>query len=118
MDRRHFSRLNLNFQVEIQFQDKIYSGKILDLSLKGVLLELQDFPAQIDDNCVITIYLSEDVVMTFKSLLVHHEEDNFGFKFISADLDSMTHLRLCLQFNSDEPEKIEDELFFLVAGNR
>lgn len=116
-ERRHFSRLNLSFGAEVDFQGQTYSGEIIDLALKGVLLELEHFPAQKNDLCTIRIPLSELVVMTFEGRLIHQEDNRFGFKFEYMDLDSLTHLRKCLEFNADDPDKIAEELFFLAINN-
>ena len=52
--------------------------------------------------------------MKFTSKLVHVEGNHFGFKFEEVDINSMTHLRRFLEFNYGEPEKIKQELFFLI----
>ncbi len=113
-EKRRFSRLNLAFDAQVKFADNVYTGEVLDLSLKGVLIELENFPVELGSLCEVMIPLSEEIVMNFASTLVHEEGNNFGFKFESIDLDSMTHLRRCLEFNADDPEKITQELFFLV----
>ncbi|WP_013321560.1 PilZ domain-containing protein [Gloeothece verrucosa] len=116
-ERRRFSRVNIIFEAEVEFQGRVYSAEIINLALKGVLLTIKDFAGKKNDLCEISITVSEDVIMTFQSKLVHHQGNNFGFKFETSDLDSISHLRKCLEFNVNDPKIIEEELFFLATGH-
>ncbi len=112
-DRRRFTRFDLDVEAEIENQGQLYPSEILDIALKGVLLNCNSFSGQIGQTYEIKITLSPQVVMQFHSTLVHQESNNFGFKFVSQSLDSLSHLRSLLEFNSEDPDQIQKELFFL-----
>lgn len=112
-NRRKFTRFNLGIEAEIQNKDKLYRTEVLDISLKGILVNSSSFVGELGENYVIQIVLSPEIIMTFNSLLVHQENTNFGFKFMSQSLDSLSHLRSLLEFNSDDPDMVQEELFFL-----
>jgi PilZ domain len=115
-DRRHFSRLHLNtYQVEVEFNNIIKPAKVVDLSLKGVLLNIEDKFEDLSGLCTIRIALiPSEIKMVFTAKLVYQKEDKFGFEFEEEDLESLIHLRRLLELNSPDPEHIIEELFFLV----
>jgi hypothetical protein len=41
-EKRYFSRINFTAQSQIEFNNKVYAGELLDLSLRRVLLRLKD----------------------------------------------------------------------------
>jgi hypothetical protein len=113
-NRRHFTRIESDLDVVITLEDNHYQGKLIDLSLKGILLEIKDLNCPIDSLCNIIVPLGEGgIKMEFASKLVHQENHHFGFEFVGEDLESMIHLRRFLELNSD-PDKIIKELFFLI----
>lgn len=115
-ERRHFWRLSLeSFMAEIEQNNQIQYAKVLDISLKGILLELEDKFNNLEDLFTIKIYLkSSNINMVFSAKLVYQHEDKFGFEFETEDLESFTHLRRLLELNADNPQEITEELFFLV----
>ena len=41
-EKRYFSRINFTARTQIEFNDNIYEGDLLDLSLRGALLSFKD----------------------------------------------------------------------------
>lgn len=114
-DQRNFTRIRSDLRAEVEFNNNTYQGQVLDLSLKGVLINLPDNPLSLEDSCEIKIPLhSTGVIMSFHSTLVHKSGDNVGFRFEDEDLQSIVHLRRLIELNVNDPQKITDELFFLV----
>ena len=114
-DQRRFTRIDSDLTAQVEFSDNSYWGRVLDLSLKGVLVNLPENSLPLEAICEIKIPLhSNGVVMSFHSTLVHRKENNFGFRFENGDLQSVVHLRRLLELNVDDPQKIRKELFFLV----
>ncbi len=113
-DKRYFSRINFTAQSQIEINDKVYSGELLDLSLRGALLNFKEqIPAKMNDKCTLTIHLhSSDIKLLFDAELVHIHQNNLGFKFTSEDVGTMTHLRNLLSLNVGDYDKITDELEF------
>jgi len=48
----------------------------------------------------------------FHAELVHLNANNFGFKFLDTDVDTMTHLRNLLGYNTGNPDQITHEFHF------
>ncbi len=113
-DKRYFSRINFTAKSQIEIDDKVYSGELLDLSLRGALLNFKEqIPAKMNDICALTINLhSSDIKLIFDAEIVHIHQNNLGFKFISEDVGTMTHLRNLLSLNVGDYDKITDELDF------
>ena len=113
-EKRYFSRINFKAQSQIEFNDKVYAGELLDISLRGALLRFKDqIPLKKCDHCTLLIHLhSSDIKLIFDAELVHIHQNNLGFKFISEDVGTMTHLRNLLSLNIGDYDKITDELEF------
>ncbi len=113
-DKRYFSRINFTAQSQIEINDKVYSGELLDLSLRGALLNFKvQIPAKMNDICTLTINLhSSDIKLIFDAEIVHIHQNHLGFKFMSEDVGTMTHLRNLMSFNVGDYDKITDELEF------
>ena len=113
-EKRYFSRINFTAHSQIEFNNKVYEGNLLDLSLKGALLSFKEqVPLKMNDCCVIRISLhSSDIKLVFDAELTHIHKENMGFKFLSEDVDTMTHLRNLLSLNVGDYDKITDELDF------
>ena len=113
-DKRYFSRINFTAQSQIEVNDKVYSGELLDLSLRGALLNFKEnIPLNMNDSCTLIIHLhSSAIKLIFDAVLVHIHKNHLGFKFISEDVGTMTHLRNLLSLNVGDYDKITDELEF------
>jgi len=113
-DKRYFSRINFPAQSQIEINDKVYDGNLLDLSLRGALLNFKEqISIKMNDSCTLTIQLhSSDIKLIFDAVLIHIHQNNMGFKFISEDVNTMTHLRNLLSLNVGDYDKITDELEF------
>ncbi len=113
-EKRYFSRKSFKAHSQIEFNDEVYDGELLDLSLRGALINFKDqIPMKMNNSCTIMIHLhSTDIKLIFDAELVHIHENNLGFKFVSEDVGSMTHLRNLLSLNIGDYDKITDELEF------
>jgi hypothetical protein len=113
-EQRRFSRLPLNFDASVEYESRVYSATVVDIALKGVLLEMQQSSCLLEAQCEIKIFLASDIVMRFQSQLVHIQGDRYGFVFQQEDLESITHLRRLLELNADRPQNVTAELAFLI----
>ena len=112
--KRRFSRVNFVAKTHMEFNNNIYEGELLDISLKGALLHSRvKIPLKKGDCCILKIHLhSSDIILTFNAELAHLQQNDLGFKFTSEDVDTMTHLRRLLDLNVGNHDKITDELSF------
>ncbi|MBF0287924.1 MAG: PilZ domain-containing protein [SAR324 cluster bacterium] len=114
-EQRQFSRIDFNTTTCILYQDKRIGAKLMDISLKGALFEVEQV-VSIDQRqgCTLEIQLGDgEIVLNIRAELVHVQNSHFGFKFESIDLDSLAHLRRLMEVNLGNTELVGQELFFL-----
>jgi hypothetical protein len=111
---RYFSRIKFPAHAQIELNNTIHGLELLDISLRGALLHSKiRLPLKIGTCCVLKIYLpTSHITLTFHAELVHLNENNLGFKFFDTDIDTMTHLRNLLAYNTGNPDQITHELRF------
>ncbi|MBN2808993.1 MAG: PilZ domain-containing protein [Deltaproteobacteria bacterium] len=114
-EHRSFSRIKFQAHTKIEIAGHPYGGELLDISLKGALIKTSNqLPLALHEEALIKVFLpSSSISMNFNACLVHLDSDLYGFKFISYDAESMTHLRRLLEFNLESQEQVIKELFFL-----
>ena len=118
-EKRRFSRIACCEKVIVQWGRGIVEAKILDISLKGVLLELNgDGDICPNDNCRITLNLkNSDIVLQFSAAVVHSRKQLVGVRFVHMDIDTFIHLRSLLEARTANPDQVMDELAFLLDGS-
>ena len=116
-ERRHYSRVKFDAELIISFEDHELVSRLLDISLKGALVEVDaNEPISKGTHCKITIKLNgNDLVMDFEGVTVFVKESHVGFEFVNIDLDSLTHLRRLVELNIGDSDKVKGELFFLAT---
>lgn len=110
--------MRTDFYVNGFFNDKgeTVSFKVVNLSLKGALINLDDdLILSLNKEIDISILLTHsDVKINARAKVVHIcDKSCYGLKFSSIDLDSMIHLRRLLELNTIPEGEIERELSFL-----
>lgn len=110
-EKRRFHRILFNSEAILKANDQQYACKIIDLSLKGCLLELEQ-PLVEEQNFVyeLTINLSPDSKIDMQLDLVHTIANQNGFKCKNIDLDSISQLRRLVELNLGDSELLEREL--------
>ncbi len=117
-ERRKFVRVKFFAEVEVVYFDNTYQAKLLDLSLKGALIRpTPEIPMGLGNTCDFTIRLAaKDLTLEFKAELIHLNGHHFGLKFLTQDIDTMTHLRRLLELNICDHDRITQELAFLATA--
>lgn len=117
-EKRHFCRVPFISKVTISSNDRSVECGLLDLSLKGLLIEPPE-NFTISDNTLYTIVLtlSEEAMVSMQAKLVHTNSQYYGLEWLDIDLDSLTTLRRILELNSNDPDEIHRELADLVSEN-
>jgi hypothetical protein len=115
-ERRRFSRVNFSTPVTLVQGDQQWQGKLLDISLKGVLVELPA-AADYDPQASLTasIPLSDQASINMVVQPAHQEDHLLGVECISIDMESIGHLRRLIELNLDDPTAAERELTELIA---
>ncbi len=116
-ERRRFQRFPFDASTELSQGDQDWTVKLVDLSLKGVLIE-RPKPWDGDESKPFTIHIhlstSDDVVMEVK--LAHDDHEQLGFECKHIGLDSIAHLKRFVELNSGDPDEMSRELSALVQG--
>lgn len=112
MPERRFQRVHFEAEVEVAFDGQSVQCDLVDIALKGALLEArEELPLTLGGICNLAINLpGTTIALDFQAQLVHREERHYGFKFLSEDLETMTHLRKLVELNTGDPESVRHEL--------
>jgi hypothetical protein len=117
-ERRKFSRVKFIADVEVAIDNQLFPGELVDISLNGALFRAKGvMELERGDVCELKFYLpSTDVTLRFNAQLVHEHQRQFGFKFISEDVETLTHLRRLIELNIGDAELVTHELSFLCTA--
>lgn len=114
-ERRRFKRIAFDAQTELRQGTHRWPVKLVDLSLKGLLIEKPE-PWLGDSTCPFNVDVKlspeHDVVMEVE--LAHDDQGQLGFKCTHIGLESATHLRRLIELNLGDPEELNRELGALL----
>ncbi len=114
-DRRHFWRAAFHSPVRMTTHGGQSYGKLLDISLKGALLEVgPTYVVAMGDQCQVRLDLAPGSTISMWGTVVHIAGRQVGFNCDSIDLDSITHLRRLVELNSGDPQMLESEITALL----
>ncbi len=108
IERRKHERVNFATSISVTIDtgdEKIdVKGDSRDLSLKGVFIETKkEFP--IGSRCSVEISLSgddNDIKLHVKGIVARNVDNGAGIIFDSIDVDSFTHLKNIVKYNSTD----------------
>ena len=116
-EQRRFHRIEFEADCELHWQDQIWPVQMLDISLKGVLLQRPpgwDMP--LDEPFEVTVFLNgTEAGIVMAVVLRHVEEQRLGFQVQYIDLDSAIHLRRLVELNLGDSDSLEREFGNLLA---
>jgi hypothetical protein len=113
MEKRRHTRTNFQIQALLYHNLSEYSGHVINLSMRGALIESDDI-LEIPVDSLLEVRLliigaSSTLKINFRGLLVRSEENFLGFKIESMDLDSFIHLKNIIAYNNGDYDKIMEE---------
>ena len=107
-ERRKYSRVAFTTEIliHLEAEGKIVKvqGNSRDLSLKGLFVSTSDSFA-IGTKCEIRIYLTggiDKIELQINGRVVRVSENGMGIVFDSMDVDSYSHLKNIVQYNSTD----------------
>lgn len=113
-ERRQFLRLSFEAPVQLLFPDGTQHGKLIDISLKGALVDCPDAGNEIiGHHCRLRLQLSAETAILMGVTVMHVVGHQFGLRCDHIDVDSMTHLRQLIEHNAQDPALLERELSML-----
>ena len=114
MGNRRFERTDFRVKGFVTVDKSERSVDVLNISMKGVLVQCDKARPEVGAQYPLRISLPHsDISIETEATLMHHEENNCGFRFDSIEADGMIHLRRLLELNLASEEEIERELSFL-----
>ena len=111
-DKRHFHRILCNGSVRLHGHGYEGETALLDLSLKGALVqEPGDWRGAAGDDYELEILLENaDTPLRMRTLVAHREHGHVGFRCHHIDIDSISFLRRLVELNLGDPALLEREL--------
>jgi len=116
-ERRQFWRAMFNSPVRLTTHDSASYAQLVDISLKGALLEASPtWEGKLNDPCQLRLDLAPGTTISMWGTVVHIDEHQIGLRCDSIDLDSITHLRRLVELNAGDPSTLEREISALISG--
>jgi len=114
-DRRRFKRIAFDAKTELRQGDRHWQVQLVDLSLKGLLIERpQPWQAETDEPFAVDIKLSNEVHVQMDVRLTHDDHGQLGFVCEHIGLESISHLRRLIELNLADHDELERELAALI----
>jgi hypothetical protein len=110
-EKRRFHRIFYSAEAVLAGEGKLYFCKIVDLSLKGCLLDFgEPWSGSLEKPYTLTLKLSDEVSIVMDLEVVHAAGPQIGFKCLHIDIDSISSLRRLVELNLGDSELLEREL--------
>ncbi|SER58649.1 PilZ domain-containing protein [Pseudomonas sp. NFACC02] len=114
-DRRRFKRISFDAKTELTQGPKTWPVHLIDLSLKGLLIERPSpWLGNPDEPFIVDIHLNVDIDVQMEVRLTHDDHNHLGFVCEHIGLDSVTHLRRLIELNLADHDEMERELAALI----
>ena len=114
-ERRRFKRIAFDARTELSQGESTWSVKLVDLSLKGLLIERPDpWLGNPQQDFLVDIHLSEEADITMDVQLAHDDHGQLGFVCRHISLESIGRLRRLIELNLADPRELERELGALI----
>lgn len=116
MEKRELTRVAFDIEAIIKYQERTFSGKVGNISLKGMFIQTKE-KIKLNDTIEITIHLAgqtSDLEINLNGTVVRIIDEGVGIQFQKVDLDSFIHLRNIVAYNSGDEDKVMDEFFSFI----
>ena len=110
-ERRSYSRIPFTAEILMQCGNEEWSCNLLDISLKGMLVEPPDnLDFDLNNPCGMALFLGEDISIHARVNITRSSNGNWGLKWLQIDVNSLQHLRRLIELNSNDPALLTREL--------
>lgn len=115
-ERRRFSRIPFEAAVTIDSHDGHWTGKLIDISMKGLLISRpHNWVKQPGDSVVIEVRPpATQYCIRMEVNTAHVEANQVGFECHHIDLDSISHLRRLVELNIGDETILNRELAEMI----
>lgn len=110
-ERRHYKRIPFIAEVILSRDDEQWSCRLLDISLKGMLIDkAEGVPSTVSESFSVSLLLSEDISINMQASISHSTDGRYGLVWKNIELEGLTHLRRLLELNMSDADEINREL--------
>lgn len=109
-ERRHFTRVAFDASATVNRGLHRWETTVIDLSLKGILVNKDDKCTNVEDIDSVSIKLNDEVHIDMDVDWVHTTDHHVGYLCTNIDLESITHLRRLVELNIGDSDLLEREL--------
>ena len=112
MEKRQFNRVTLIISAQLRQGDKCWDTQILDLSLKGALIDYPtDFEGDLNEQFQLEFRL-EDSQLSINPIghIAHNNNHRLGFCIDHIDIDSVTHLKQLVALNLGDQDLLDRDM--------
>jgi hypothetical protein len=110
-ERRKNSRVTFRAEVVMQSGNEEWSCNLLDISLKGMLVEPpEDLDLDTSKPCAVALFLGDDAAIHSRVKIARVKDEVWGLEWLNIDVESLRHLRRLLELNLNDPALIEREM--------
>ncbi|AJQ50543.1 TPA: PilZ domain-containing protein [Pseudomonas putida] len=115
-ERRRFQRIQFDAPTRLCQGARCWEVKLLDLSLKGLLVERpKPWDPDLSQDFEAYILLNDEVTEVQMQVELRHEEpDRLGFICLYIDIHSMSHLHRLVELNVADSTEMMRELRELI----
>jgi hypothetical protein len=118
-ERRHFQRIASDKAATLRTADAEYLGTVLDVLLRGVLLQLAN-DARLDEGDKVQVRIRLDDqqdTIEMSGEIKHVAGRHIGLRCNSLDLDSANRLRRMVELNLGDHRLLERDLAELIRSD-
>lgn len=112
MSTRKFSRVKFQVDASVTAATHQFHGEVENLSMNGMFMVTGE-QVQLGEPVNISIILngaSPEINVRITGKVSRIGENGIGFTFEKTDLDSYTHLKNIVAYNTDDADKIMEEI--------
>ena len=111
-ERRHFHRVLFDASAWLSFPDRQVPVRVVDISLKGALVEAQDALPEALEPCDLELCLDERAQPCIQMHMepLHRHGQVLGLRCLNIDVESISHLRRLVELNLGDAQLLERDL--------
>jgi c-di-GMP-binding flagellar brake protein YcgR len=110
-ERRNYNRIPFTAEILMQTGNEEWSCNLLDISLKGMLVEPpENLDIDLKNPCGMALFLGEDISIHARVKITRISDGNWGLEWLQIDANSLQHLRRLIELNTSNPAMLMREL--------
>ena len=113
---RRFQRIPLEFPGRLELAGRTCPVRVLDISLRGVLVQGPAIPDRVQDTrgCL-EIPLSDEARIAFEGTVRWQQSERLGLEIAAMPLESAGHLRRLVELNLGDEALLEREFAAMIG---